>query len=58
LVNPYFNAYAYNGWVYQINAQGGARGIRILPAIFVNGRMVSDPFSALPAIQEALKVND
>lgn len=48
----------YNGWVYQINAQGGARGIRILPAIFVNGRVLSDPFSALTAIQEALKVND
>jgi len=48
----------YNGWVYQINAQGGARGIRILPAIFVNGRMLSDPSSALTTIQEALKAKD
>jgi len=48
----------YNGWVHQISAQGGARGVRILPAIFVNGRMVSDPFSALAAIQEVLKAHD
>jgi len=48
----------YNGWVYQISAQGGARGVRILPAIFVNGRVLSDPFSALAAIQEALKAHD
>jgi protein-disulfide isomerase len=48
----------YNGWVHQISAQSGARGVRILPAIFVNGRMLSDPFSALAAIQEALKAHD
>lgn len=45
----------YNGWVMQIGAQGAARGVLILPAIFVNGRVLSDPFSALTTIQEALK---
>jgi len=47
----------YNGWVHQVSAQGAARGVRILPAIFVNGRMLSDPFSALQAVQEALKAH-
>ena len=48
----------YNGWVMQISAQGAARGVRILPAIFVNGRTLSDPSSALAAIQEAMKARD
>jgi protein-disulfide isomerase len=48
----------YNGWVMQISAQGAARGVRIMPAVFVNGRALSDPFSALEAIQEAMKAHD
>jgi protein-disulfide isomerase len=48
----------YNGWVNQITAQGAARGVRIMPTIFVNGRVLPDPFAAPAAIQEALKIPD
>jgi protein-disulfide isomerase len=60
--NPAFAACVANGtynvWVSQIMARGASRGVRMMPAVFVDGRMLSDPFGAPEAIQQALKASE